>query len=114
MRRFALALALTAVTAIPAFAQAYEGNWSCRDQTAERVGILTIYGNVYGWAGRTMGDTRSGTGSLTGYQDGVGFTDGNLAANGSIQAGRITNDENFNIALQLETAEAVVMFCTVR
>ncbi|WP_169195659.1 hypothetical protein [Devosia sp. MC1541] len=114
MRRFALALAVTAVTAIPAFAQAYEGNWSCRDETTERVGILTMYGGVYGWAGRTMGDTRSGTGTVTAYQDGVGFNDGNLRANGSVQAGRITSDENFNIALQLETAEAVVMFCTVR
>ena len=52
MRRFALCLALTVLSAAPAFAQAYQGNWSCRDATTNRAGILTIYGQVYGWASR--------------------------------------------------------------
>jgi hypothetical protein len=114
MRRFALCLALTALSAMPALAQAYQGNWSCRDATTNRAGILTIYGNVYGWASRTMGDPNSGTGSLTGYQDGVGFNDGNLRANGAIQAGRLIDDVNFGTALQLETADAIVMLCHPR
>ncbi|MCP8883918.1 hypothetical protein NIM87_10440 [Devosia sp. XJ19-1] len=114
MRRFALCLALTALSATPALAQAYQGNWSCRDATTNRAGILTIYGEVYGWASRTANDPNSGTGSLTPYQDGVGFNDGNLRANGAIQAGRLVDDANFGSALQLETAEAIVMLCTPR
>ncbi|MBJ3783371.1 hypothetical protein [Devosia sediminis] len=114
MRRFALCLALTALSATPAFAQAYQGNWSCRDASTNRVGILTLYGNVYGWASRTMGDTASGTGTVTPYQDGVGFNDGNLRANLSIQAARLIDDVNYGTALQLETADAIVMLCNPR
>lgn len=114
MRRFALCLALTLMSAMPALAQAYQGNWSCRDATTNRVGILTIYGQVYGWAARTLGDTSSGTGTLTPYQDGVGFNDGNLRVNASIQAGRLIDDVNYGTALQLETAEAIVMLCNPR
>jgi hypothetical protein len=114
MRRFALVLALTACSAAPAFAQAYQGNWSCRDATTERVGILTVYGQVYGWASRTPGDTKSGTGTLTPYQDGIGINDGNLRANGSIQAARVISDPTYGVAVQLETADAIVMMCTPR
>jgi hypothetical protein len=114
MRRFALVLALTAVSALPAFAQAYQGNWSCRDATTNRVGILTIYGQVYGWASRTAGDPTSGSGNLAVYQDGVGFNDGNLKASADIQAGRLVNDPTYGVALQLETAEAIVMLCNPR
>ena len=114
MRRFALSLALIALSAAPAFAQAYQGNWSCRDATTNRVGILTIYGNVYGWAARAAGDTSSGTGTLTPYQDGVGFNDGNLRANLAIQAGRLIDDVNYGAALQLETSDAIVMLCNPR
>ena len=114
MRRFALCLALTAFTAAPAFAQAFQGNWSCRDATTNRVGILTIYGQDYGWASRTFGDASSGSGSLTPYQDGVGFVDGNLRANMAIQAARLIDDVNYGAALQLETADAIVMLCNPR
>lgn len=114
MRRFALVLALTALSAAPAFAQAFQGNWSCRDATTNRAGILTIYGNVYGWASRTAGDPNSGTGTITPYQDGVGFNDGNFKANAGIQAGRTINDQTYGIALQLETAQAIVMLCNPR
>jgi hypothetical protein len=114
MRRFALSLAFTAIALTPAFAQAYQGNWSCRDASTNRVGILTIYGEVYGWAARAANDPASGTGTLTGYQDGVGFNDGNMRANGAIQAGRIINDPTYGFALQLETAEAIVMLCNPR
>ncbi|ODT67351.1 MAG: hypothetical protein ABS75_23935 [Pelagibacterium sp. SCN 63-23] len=114
MRRFALYLALTALSATPVLAQAYQGNWSCRDATTDRAGILTIYGQVYGWASRTVGDPNSGTGTLTPYQDGVGFNDGNLRAKASVQAGRMVNDPTYGVALQLETADAIVMLCNPR
>lgn len=114
MRRFALALALTALAASPAFAQAYQGNWSCRDSSTNRVGIMTIYGSVYGWASRTSGDKNSGTGTLTPYQDGVGLNDGNLRTNGNITAARIVSDPTNGVALQLETADAIVMLCNPR
>jgi hypothetical protein len=114
MRRFALALALTALSAMPALAQVYQGNWSCRDASTNRVGILTIYGNVYGWASRAANDPASGSGTLTPYQDGVGFNDGNMRANAAIQAARVVNDPTYGVALQLETAEAIVMLCNPR
>jgi len=114
MRRFALVLALTCFSAMPALAQAYQGNWSCRDATTERAGILTLYGQVYGWASRVAGDPNSGTGTLTPYQDGVGLNDGNLRGNGGIQAVRTVDDPTYGIALQMETAEAIVMLCTPR
>lgn len=114
MRRFALVLALTAVSAAPVLAQAYQGNWSCRDATTERAGIFTLYGQSYGWASRVAGDPNSGTGTLTPYQDGVGVNDGNLRANAGIQAVRIVSDPTYGVALQMETAEAIVMLCTPR
>jgi hypothetical protein len=114
MRRIALISALLALSATPGLAQQYVGNWSCRDQTTERVGILTIYGEVYGYASRATGDTASGTGTLTPYQDGVGFNDGNLSASRGITAGRIVPEPTYGTALQLETPEAIVMLCTPR
>lgn len=114
MLRFALALTLLAASATPSLAQTYQGNWSCRDATSNRAGILTIYGQVYGWASRTPGDPNSGTGSTTPYADGIGFNDGNLRANAGIQAGRIVDNSGAGIALQLETAQAIVMLCTPR
>jgi hypothetical protein len=114
MRRFALCLALTALSAAPALAQAYQGNWSCRDATTNRAGILTIYGESYGWASRTVSDPNSGTGTLTPYQDGIGVNDGNLRNNGAVQAARLIQDPTYGFALQLETAEAIVMICNPR
>jgi hypothetical protein len=114
MRRFALVLALSALSAAPAVAQVFEGNWSCRDATTNRVGILTVYGQVYGWASRTPNDPNSGTGSLTPYQDGVGFNDGNLRGKAGIQAARVINDPTYGVGLQLETADTIVMLCNPR
>ena len=114
MRRFALALLLFPALAVPSMAQVYQGNWSCRDASTNRVGILTIYGEVYGWAARASNDPASGTGTLTAYQDGVGFNDGNMRANGSIQAGRLVQDPTYGFVLQLETGEAIVMLCNPR
>ena len=111
MRRIALIAIATALLATPALAQSYVGNWGCRDATTNRAGILTIYGDVYGFASATFGDTASGTGSVTGYQDGVGFTDGPLKAVKGIEAGRIVPDPNAGVALQLETKDAIVMLC---
>ncbi|MBU1307142.1 MAG: hypothetical protein KKF33_16690 [Alphaproteobacteria bacterium] len=114
MRRIALTAALIAATATPAFAQSFEGNWGCRDANAAKAGILTIYGGVYGFASTTPADPSSGTGTITGYQDGVAFNDGGLKATREIQAGRIVPDPNTGVAIQLETASAIVMLCTPR
>lgn len=111
MRRIALTIIATALLAAPAFAQNYEGNWGCRDATTNKAGILTIYGDVYGFASSTFGDSASGTGSLTPYQDGVGFTDGPLVASRGISAGRIVPEPTAGTALQIETKDAVVMLC---
>ena len=114
MRRIALIAAITALTAPSALAQNFTGNWACRDATTNKAGILTIYGEVYGFASTVVGDPSSGTGTITGYQDGVSFNDGNLRAARSIQAGRIIPDPTYGTAMQLETAEAIVMLCTPR
>ena len=114
MRRIALIAALLIASLFPSFAQEVTGNWSCRDASTNRAGILTIYGQVYGFASRTAGDAASGTGSITSYQDGVGFNDGNLRASRDIQAGRLVPDPTYGQAMQLETANAVVMLCTPR
>ncbi|WP_157959743.1 hypothetical protein [Devosia submarina] len=112
MRRIALATSLFALFATPALAQNFEGNWGCRDPTASKAGILTIYGQVYGFASTAVGDKSSGTGTITPYQDGVGFNDGGLKSTRAIQAGRIVPDPNYGSAIQLETADAIVMLCT--
>lgn len=112
MRRFALALLALSVSAAPALAQSYAGSWGCRNDMAEKAGILTIYGNVYGFASTTFGDEASGTGTITGYTDGVGFNDGPLRAIRGIEAGRLMQDPAAGIAIQLETTSAIVMLCT--
>lgn len=114
MRRIALIAVFTALAASPALAQTFTGNWACRDATTSKAGILTIYGEVYGFASTAVGDPSSGTGTITGYQDGVSFNDGNLRTAKAIQAGRIIPDPTYGTAIQLETAEAIVMLCTPR
>jgi len=114
MRRIARIAALTALTATPSLAQSFEGNWGCRDTTSAKAGILTIYGNVYGFASTTPGDPSSGTGTITGYENGVGFNDGGLKTARNITAGRVIPDPSFGAAIQLETTEAIVMLCTPR
>jgi len=114
MRRIALLSAAIALVASPAFAQDYIGNWACYDANATKTGILTIYGQVYGFASATYGDPSSGTGTITAYQDGVGFNDGPLRASRNIEAGRIVPNASTGLAVQLETAEAATMLCTPR
>lgn len=114
MLRFALVLLLFPALSVPSMAQLYQGNWSCRDASTNRAGILTIYGSVYGWASRTTGDVNSGTGNITPYEDGAGFNDGNLRTNAGVQAARMVEDPANGIAVQLETADSIVMLCTPR
>ncbi|WP_127753730.1 hypothetical protein [Devosia sp. 1566] len=114
MRRITLASAFIALLVLPASAQSFEGNWSCRDETGGKAGILTIYGAVYGFASTALADAASGTGSITGYQDGVGFNDGGLKSARGIQAGRIVPDPTRGTVIQLETNDAVVMLCAPR
>ena len=112
MRRIALVSALILLSAAPALAQNFEGNWGCRDTALTKTGILTIYGEVYGFASRTVGDKSSGTGTITAYQDGVGFNDGGLQSARAIRNGRMVADATYGLAIQLETADAIVMHCT--
>jgi len=114
MLRFALATAVLALFACTVQAQEYTGNWVCRDGNAQKAGILTIYGAVYGFASRTFGDTASGTGAVTGYTDGVGFNDGPLRATRGVEAGRLVAGPNGGPAVQLESPDAIVMLCTPR
>ncbi|MDB5474236.1 MAG: hypothetical protein JWP99_1539 [Devosia sp.] len=112
MPRIALIISFIALSALPALAQSFEGNWGCRDATAGKAGILTIYGQVYAFASASVGDKSSGTGTITAYQDGVGFNDGGLKTSRAVQAGRIIPDPNYGVAIQLETSDAIVMLCT--
>ena len=114
MRRIALIAALAALTATPAFAQNFTGNWACRDANATKAGILTIYGEVYGFASTVVGDVSSGTGTITAYQDGVTFNDGGLRTTRTIQVGRMIPDPTYGTAIQLETSDTIVMLCTPR
>lgn len=114
MLRIALVTSVIALSALPVAAQSFTGNWACRDANAEKAGILTIYGQVYGFASTTVGDKSSGTGTITGYADGVGFNDGGLKMERNIEAGRMVSDPNFGTAMQLETADAIVMMCVPR
>ena len=114
MHRIALIAALTALSVAPSFAQSFEGNWGCRDTTSAKAGILTIYGSVYGFASTTMADAASGTGTITGYEDGVAFNDGGLKSARNIVAGRVIADPANLASIQLETTDAIVMLCTPR
>lgn len=114
MRRIALTTAAIALFASPATGQDYVGNWACYDANAAKAGILTIYGQVYGFASTTFGDPSSGTGTITSYQDGVGFNDGPLRAAREIEAGRIVPDPSTGLAVQLETGQTIAMLCTPR
>ncbi|MEO5807747.1 hypothetical protein [Devosia sp.] len=113
MRRIITAIAALCLLSAPAMAQAYTGNWGCK-ANGVKAGILTIYGNSYGFASAVFGDPASGTGELTPYTDGVGFNNGALMEKGSVVAGRIVTDANAVTALQLESATAIVMLCTPR
>jgi hypothetical protein len=114
LRRIAI-LACLSVALLPqtAIAQSFQGNWACRADDA-KTGILTIYGDSYGFASTTYGDKASGVGSITGYTDGVAFNDGPLVAERGMQAGRIIPSELTGIAMQLETGTEIAMVCTVR
>jgi hypothetical protein len=112
MRRIALIAALSALSATPAMAQNFTGNWACRDAMTAKAGILTIYGGVYGFASTVVKDPSSGTGTITIYDDGVAFNDGNLKSVRKMSAGRVIPDPVYGTAIQLETPEAIVMLCT--
>lgn len=114
MRRIALIAAVTALSATPALAQNFTGNWACRDATTAKAGILTIYGGVFGFASTTVGDKSSGTGNITIYQDGVTFNDGGLPTARGIKVGRMIPDPTYGTAIQLETSDTIVMLCTPR
>ncbi len=113
MNRIIATIAALCLCATPAMAQGYVGNWGCKINGV-KAGILTIYGEGYGFASTVFGDPSSGTGALTPYTDGVGFVDGPLMTAGGIVAGRIVADVAAGVAVQLESATAIVMLCTPR
>lgn len=113
MLRITTAIAALLLLSAPALAQAYSGNWACK-VNGVKAGILTIYGQSYGFASSVFGDPSSGTGDLTPYTDGVGFTSGPLRDNGQIVAGRMVPDPTAGTALQLESSSAIVMLCLPR
>jgi hypothetical protein len=111
--RVLLPFCALALASLPGMAvgQGFTGNWGCVNEVG-RAGILTIYGGNYGYASATYGSTASGTGTITGYTDGVQFNDGALRANAGIVAGRIIEDPVNGTAMQLETESAVILLCT--
>lgn len=113
MRRIIPFALIATLFATPAMAQAYVGNWGCQENGVKS-GMLTIYGDGYGFASSTFGDKSSGTGAIAPYSDGVGFNDGPLMTNAGIVAGRMVNDPAGGVALQLENSSTIVMVCTPR
>ena len=109
MSRFAVFPALL-LLATPAYAQSFQGNWACRNATGN-AGLLTIYGSSYLFASPVAGDKVSGSGTVQGYSDGVGFVDGQLKATLGVEAGRLVNVDA-GAGLQLETSSEVLMLCT--
>ncbi|WDR05066.1 hypothetical protein PSQ90_12290 [Devosia rhodophyticola] len=113
MHRIITTVLISILLAQPVWAQSYAGNWGC---TANGItaGMLTIYGDGYGFASATFGDKSSGIGTINGYTDGVGFADGPLLTNGGIVAARLVNDPTVGTAMQLESSSDIVMVCTPR
>jgi hypothetical protein len=111
MRRLVLSLALLAALTGNAAAQAaYEGNWICM-QDDKQAGLLTIYGNGYGFASNTFGDKSSGTGTVQGYSDGVQFKDGPFVSVLGLEVGRLLAGEGA-LSMTLERPDAILMICT--
>lgn len=111
MRRLALSLALTiALTGNAAAQAAYEGNWICMKDD-KQAGLLTIYGNGYGFASNTFGDKSSGTGTVQGYSDGVQFKDGPFVSVLNLEVGRLLAGEGA-VSMTLERPDAILMVCT--
>jgi hypothetical protein len=111
MRRLVLSLALLAALTGSAAAQAaYEGNWICM-KGDKQAGLLTIYGDGYGFASNTFGDKSSGTGTVQGYSDGVQFKDGPFVSVLGVEVGRLLAGEGA-ISMTLERPDAILMVCT--
>ncbi len=116
MRVLLTAAATSLLLAGPVFAQAaaVEGNWACTaliDGT--KAGILTIFGNSYGYASATFGSTASGTGTVQLASDGVTFLDGSFVTVG-IGTGLLSFDETGADLLTLYNPEKPVLSCTPR
>jgi len=111
MRRLALSLTFAAALTGAASAQqaAYEGNWICM-QNDKQAGLLTIYGNGYGYASNSFGDKSSGTGTVQGFSDGVQFKDGPFVSELGLQAGRLLAGEGA-VSMTLERPDSILMIC---
>jgi hypothetical protein len=107
MRQTILAIALLAISAVPAMAQGMtvagvEGNWACRALIdGKKAGIVTIFAGAYGYASANFGSKASGTGLVEMASDGVTFLDGNLLANAGITTALLSFDANGKDTLTL-------------
>jgi hypothetical protein len=107
MRQTILAIALVAISAVPAMAQGMtvagvEGNWACRALIdGKKAGIVTIFAGAYGYASANFGSKASGTGLVEMASDGVTFLDGNLLANAGITTALLSFDANGKDTLTL-------------
>jgi hypothetical protein len=115
--RTALALLALALTAGPALAQQSpaEGNWACiANIDGTKAGLLTIYGQSYGYASANYESAASGTGNVQLATDGVTFLDGNLVTGAGITVGLASIDANGRDILTLHTAEKPILSCVLR
>lgn len=118
MRRILLGLSILLAVSAPALAQRdispAEGNWGCIaliDNT--KAGILTIFGESYGYASANFGSSASGTGNAELASDGVTFLDGNLTVVG-VTVGLVSFDSAGNDTLTLYTPVKPILACTPR
>lgn len=111
MRHLFIATLIVLTFVGQAVAQNYQGNWACRTPDA-RAGILTIFGQSYGYASLTNQDPASGTGSVTAFNDGVSFDDGPLRKALGIIHGRLVPHDQAGVAMQLETETTIILLCT--
>lgn len=111
MRHLLVATLIVLALMGQAVAQNYQGNWACRTPEA-RAGILTIFGQSFGYASLTNQDPASGTGSVTAFNDGVSFDVGPLRKALGIIQGRLVPHDQAGVAMQLETENQVLLLCT--
>jgi hypothetical protein len=116
MRIAAALLALAALTG-GAIAQQSpaEGNWACvANIDGTKAGLLTIYGQSYGYASANYESAASGTGNVQLATDGVTFLDGNLVVGAGITVGLASIDANGRDIMTLHTAEKPILSCVLR
>jgi len=111
LRRQLIATLIILSIAGHAQAQNYQGNWACRT-TEARAGLLTLFGQSFGYASLTKNDPASGTGTISVFSDGVSFDASPLREALGIIHGRLVPHDQTGVAMQLETDKKVLLLCT--